>query len=117
MIAAIGTDTAPVAVPLTTPQRRKSCHGSVIPSVSSEETAITARATETTRRMPKRSTNPAANGAPRPKQRRLRETASPIVSWLQPNSSCRGMSSTPAVERKPADMTRATKPTPTTTQA
>ena len=117
MIAASGTETAPVAVPLTTPQRRKSCHGSVIPSVRSEETAMIASATEMTRRMPKRSTNAAANGAPRPKQRRLRETASPIVSWLQPNSSWSGMSRTPAVERKPADMTRATKPTPTTTQA
>jgi hypothetical protein len=28
MMAASGTETAPVAVPLTTPQRRKSCHGS-----------------------------------------------------------------------------------------
>ena len=41
MIAASGTETAPVAVPLTTPQSRKSCHGSVIPSVRSDETAIT----------------------------------------------------------------------------
>ena len=117
MIAASGTETAPVAVPLTTPQRRKSCHGSVIPSVRSDETAMTASAAETTRRMPKRSTSAAAKGAPRPKQRRLSETASPIVSWLQPNSSWSGTRRTPAVERKPADMTSATKPTPTTTQA
>jgi hypothetical protein len=104
-------------MPLTTPQRRKSCQGSVIPSVRREERAMTARAPETTSRMPKRSTSAAAKGAPRPKQSRLRETARPIVSWLQPNSSCRGTRRTPAVDRKPADMTRATKPTPTTTHA
>jgi len=117
MIAASGTDTAPVASPLTTPQSRKSCHGSVIPIVRSDEAAMTASAPPTTRRIPSRSTSAAAKGAPSPKHRRLSETASPIVSWLQPNSSCSGRSRTPAVERKPAAITSATKPTPTTTQA
>ncbi len=80
MIAASGTDTAPVARPLTTPQSRKSCHGSVIPVVRSDETAMTASAAPTTRRIPRRSTSAAAKGAPSPKQRRFSETASPIVS-------------------------------------
>jgi hypothetical protein len=117
MIAASGTETAPVAEPLTKPQSRKSCHSSVIPTVSSAETAIVASAIPTTRLTPKRSISAAANGAPRPKQSRFSETASPIVSWLQPNSSCSGISSTPVVERNPDASTSARNPTPATTQA
>jgi hypothetical protein len=77
-IAASGTETAPVAVPFTTPQSKKSCHVSVMPIVSSELTAIVASAIETTRRMPKRSTSAAAKGAPRPKHMRFTKTAAEI---------------------------------------
>lgn len=64
MIAASGTETAPVAHPLTRPHSTKSCHVYVIPIVSSDETAIAASAAATTRRTPNRSISAAANGAP-----------------------------------------------------
>jgi DNA-binding MarR family transcriptional regulator len=88
-----------------------------MPIVSNDETAIVTRAPATTRRIPTHSTSAAANGAPIPKQSRFRETARPIVSWLQSNSSCRGTSRIPAVARKPAAITSATKPAAATCHA
>ena len=117
MIAASGTETAPVASPLTRPQSRNSCHVSVIRVVSSADTAIVASDALITRRTPARSTRAAANGAPRPKQSRFSETARPIVSWLQPNSSCSGIRSTPVTDRKPDAITSDRNATPATTQA
>ena len=117
MIAASGTETAPVARPLTSPHSRKSCHVSVMRIVSNADTAMTASEVPTTRRTPARSISAAANGAPRPKQSRFNETARPIVSWLQPNSWCNGISSTPVVERKPDAITSDRNATPATTQA
>ena len=66
MIAASGIEIAPVASPLTTPQRRSSCHGAVISTVRLEPTDTPRRAAIITRRTPKRSTSAAANGPPRP---------------------------------------------------
>ncbi len=117
MIAASGTETAPVARPLTSPQSKKSCHVSVMRVVSSAETAITASAAPTTRRTPARSTSAAAKGAPSPKQSRFSETARPIVWWLQPNSWCSGIRSTPVTERKPDAITSDRNATPATIQA
>ena len=88
-----------------------------MPIVSNAETAIVARATETMRRTPKRSIRAAANGAPSPKQSRLSETASPIVSWLQPYSWCNGISRTPVTDRKPDAITSARKETAATFHA
>jgi hypothetical protein len=85
--------------------------------VRSDEMAIAASAPPTTRLTPKRSMSAAANGAPRPKQSRLSETASPIVSWLHANSSCNGISRTPVTERNPEEMTSARNATAATFHA
>jgi hypothetical protein len=66
MIAASGTDTAPVANPLTTPQRMSSCHGAVIRTVRLEPAETQSNAPIVIRRSPNRSTNAAENGPPKP---------------------------------------------------
>ena len=85
--------------------------------VNSADTAIVARDVPTTRRTPKRSTSAAAKGAPSPKQSRFSDTARPIVSWLQPNSSWSGIRSTPVTERNPDAITSDRNATPATIQA
>ena len=112
-IAANGTDTAPVALPITTPHSSCSCHGCEILVVASDAIATIASAAITTRRIPKRSCSAAANGAARPKHTRLIETADEIVARLQPNWSCSGTIITLGAERKPALITRTSSVTAT----
>ena len=73
--------------------------------VSPAPIATIVSATATTRRMPKRSTTAAANGAPSPYTSRLTATAPPISACDQPNWSCSGTISTPGVARNPAAVT------------
>ena len=89
-VAASGTETAPVALPTTTPQSRSSCQGAVITVVSEAPAAIVASATSITRRTPKRSISAAENGADSPYSRRPIEIASEIVPRDQPYSCCSG---------------------------
>ncbi len=117
MIAASGTEIAPVAAAFTTPQRMSSCHGAVISVLSPAPTEIPSTATVITRRIPYRSTKAAAKGPPSPKTTRLIATAKPIVARLQPNSSCSGTIRTPVVERNPADVTSVKSPTAATSHA
>ena len=66
IMAPSGTEIAPVAVALTKPHSRSSCHGASIKSVSPEPAAIPSTATVITRRRPKRSASAAPNGPPSP---------------------------------------------------
>ena len=118
MIAASGTEIAPVAAAFTTPQRMSSCHGAVISVLSAgADRDLSSTATVITRRIPYRSTKAAAKGPPSPKTTRLIATAKPIVARLQPNSSCSGTIRTPVVERNPADVTSVKSPTAATSHA
>lgn len=65
-VAAKASAIEPEPRPTSRPQQSSSCQAAVIHTVSPEPTAITVRATATTRRMPKRSIRAAANGAVRP---------------------------------------------------
>jgi hypothetical protein len=116
-VAASGTDTAPVALPTTTPHRRSSCQGAFMTVVSEAPVAIVASATSITRRTPKRSMSAAENGAVRPNRRSPSETASEIVPRDQPYSFWRGTIRTPGVARKPAVVIRVTNVTATISHA
>ena len=111
-IAASGIETAPVAVPMTRPQSRRSCHGAEMSVVAAEAAATTRSAVTVTRRTPKRSCRAAANGAPSPNMIRLIDTAEETVAALQPNSCSSGTMRTPAVERNPALITSTRRVTP-----
>ena len=110
------TPIAPVASPFATPQSTSSCHGACICVVSVELIAIVPSAITITRRMPKRSYRPAANGPPRPYSTRLIATAAEIVARDQPNSSCSGTINTPTVDRNPAAVTSVRNETAAITQ-
>jgi hypothetical protein len=116
-VAASGTDTAPVALPTTTPQSRSSCHGAVITVVSDAPLAIVASAISITRRTPKRSISAAENGAVKPKRTSPIEIATEIVPRDQPNSFCSGTIRTPGVARNPAVVISVTKVTRTISHA
>src|SRR4051794_19767044 len=74
-------------------------------------------ATTTTRVSPTRSVSAAANGADRPKTRRLIDAAVEIAPWLQPNSVISGSMRMPNVARIAAAARSATKPAAATSQA
>jgi hypothetical protein len=85
-IAASTVAIDPVPTPTTTPHSRSSCHGSCMKTVSPDPADTVSSAPTTTRRTPKRSIKPPANGAKRPNSMRLMETAMEIVARDQPNS-------------------------------
>ncbi len=116
-VAAKASAIEPEPRPTSSPQHSSSCQAAVIHTVAPEPSAITARATATTRRMPKRSISAAANGAVRPYSARLTETAAPIVPRDQSNSSCSGSMSRPGSERKAAAPMIVTKVTAATNHA
>src|SRR5690606_15667151 len=94
IVATNGIDIEPVPTPTSTPQHNNNCHGSVMNTVSPAPAATSTSAQATTRRIPNRSINAAANGEITPNNTRLIDTAEPIVPWDQPNSSCNGSIST-----------------------
>ena len=117
MIAASGTDNAPVAVPLTTPQRRNSCQGSVIPKASERRDGDDG---EGSRDDPPHAEALDESGGERRAEAEAEQVegdgeadrlVAPAELVVERNEQdARG-------RPKPADMTRAMKPTPTTTQA
>jgi len=117
IVAASGTDTAPVAPPTTTPHNRSSCHGAFITVVSDAPVAIVTSAISITRRTPKRSISAAENGAVRPNSTSPSDTAIEMVPRDQPNSCCSGTIRTPGVARKPAVVISVTNVTTTINHA
>lgn len=116
-VAAKASAIEPDPRPTSRPQQSSSCQAAVIHTVRPEPSAITIRATATTRRMPKRSISAAANGAVSPYSARLMDTAAPIVPRDQWNSWCSGSISRPGRERKAAAPMIVTKVTAATNQA
>ncbi len=116
-VAAKASAIEPEPSPTSSPQHSSSCQTAVIHTVRPEPTAMTTRATATTRRIPNRSMSAAANGAVSPYSARLIDTAAPIVPRDQSNSSCSGSISSPGSERKAAAPMIVTKVTAATNQA
>ncbi len=85
----------PLPRPINTPQYATRCHGRLIAPVSSAPAATSSSAPTTTLRVPALSIRAAANGAVRPKSTMFTEAASAMVPRSQPNSSCRGVTSSP----------------------
>ncbi|GAA2969606.1 hypothetical protein GCM10020227_42700 [Streptomyces flavovirens] len=107
----------PVPRPTSRPQYSISCQAAVIQTPASAPAATALSATTTTRRMPKRSINAAANGAVSPYRAMSMETASPISPRDQPNSVWRGSMSRPGRELKAAPPMIVTKVTAATIHA
>ena len=106
----------PVPTPMTTPQSRTICQTSVMKKDATIPPAIIASAVAVTCRTPKRFMKAAANGPSRPNSISRIASAVEISALVQPNSSCRGSSSTPAEPSAPAVASMVRKVTPAATQ-
>ena len=109
--AASTIDVTPVPVPTHTPHSSVICHWLCIRVVSATETASSASAATTRRRMPHRFMADAAKGPMRPNNAMLMATAAEIAARLQPNSDSSGTMRRPGVARMPAVMSRTRKVT------
>ena len=115
--AASTIDVTPVPVPTHTPHNSVICHWLCICVVSPTETARSASATTTRRRIPHRFIADAAKGPMRPNSAMLIATAAEMAARLQPNSVSSGTIRRPGVARMPAVMSRTTNVTSATIQA
>ena len=106
----------PLPTPTTIPQSRTSCHTSVITNEPARPAMIRSRAAVTTRRMPKRFMNAAANGPMSPNSTSRIAKANEMSAFCQPNSRCRGTIITPGAPRAPAVASMVRKVVATTTQ-
>ena len=106
----------PVPRPTTIPHSRMSCHTSVIASEPTSPAMMNSRAALTTRLMPKRFMNAAANGPIRPNSSSRMARAEEISAFCQPNSRWKGTIMTPGAPTAPAVASMVRKVVPATTQ-